>query len=378
MSVSTKQRLASLDALRGFDLFVLVALGPLVMTVSDAVAWDGLSPLRKAFTHVAWEGFAFWDLVMPLFVFMAGASIPFALSNYVGGAKRGMFLLRLLKRVALLWLLGMVVQGNLLGLDPSRLYLYTNTLQAIASGYLIAALTFTTFRWKGQLLVCVALLLAYWGLMEWVRVDGFGGGSYEQTTNLAEWVDRTVLGRFRDAAQVGGDGRVVFAPWYHYTWILSTLNFGATALTGVFAGLIARNAWGGMLKVLAYAGFGVAMLALGLVWGEAMPIIKTIWTSSMVLFSSGLCFLLMGLFFFIYDVCHLSLGLNFLKVYGMNSIVAYVISEVVNFRCMAHSVFWGLEQYLGAYYPCLLTFCQILIVFTILRLMYKNEVFVKV
>jgi predicted acyltransferase len=222
------------------------------------------------------------------------------------------------------------------------------------------------------------LLLAYWGLMEWVRVDDFGGGSYEQATNLAEWVDRTVLGRFRDAAQVGDDGRVVFASWYHYTWILSTLNFGAPALTGVFAGLIARNAWGGMLKVLAYAGFGVAMLALGLVWGEAMPIIKTIWTSSMVLFSSGLCFLLMGLFFFIYDVCHLSLGLNFLKVYGMNSIVAYVISEVVNFRCMAHSVFWGLEQYLGAYYPCLLTFCQILIVFTILRLMYKNEVFVKV
>lgn len=378
MSVPSKQRLASLDALRGFDLFVLVAIGPLVMALTDAVQSEKLTPLRDAFTHVSWEGFAFWDLVMPLFVFMAGASIPFALSAYVGGAKRGVFWARLLKRVALLWLLGMVVQGNLLGLDPSRLYLYTNTLQAIASGYLIAALTFTTFRRKGQLLVCVALLLAYWGLMEWVRVDGFGGGSYEQATNLAEWVDRTVLGRFRDAAQVGDDGRVVFAPWYHYTWILSTLNFGATALTGVFAGLIARNAWGGMLKVLAYAGFGVAMLALGLVWGEAMPIIKTIWTSSMVLFSSGLCFLLMGLFFFVYDVCHLSLGLNFLKIYGMNSIVAYVISEVVNFRCMAHSVFWGLEQYLGVYYPCLLTFCQILIVFTILRLMYKNEVFVKV
>lgn len=378
MSVPSKQRLASLDALRGFDLFVLVAIGPLVMALTNAVQSDQLTPLRDAFTHVSWEGFAFWDLVMPLFVFMAGASIPFALSKYVGGAQRGMFLLRLLKRVGLLWILGMVVQGNLLALDPSRIYLYSNTLQAIATGYLIAALVFTTFRWKTQILICILLLLAYWGVMEFISVDGFGGGQYGQTTNLAEWVDRTVLGRFRDAARIGADGGVAFAPWYHYTWILSTLNFGATALTGVFAGMIARNAWGGMMKVLAYAGFGVAMVALGIIWGEHMPIIKTIWTSSMVLFSSGLCFLLMGLFFLIYDVCHLSIGLSFLKIYGMNAITAYVISEVVNFRCVADSIFFGLEQYLGAYYPCLLTFCQIAIVFVILRVMYKNEVFVKV
>lgn len=375
---NTKQRLVSLDALRGFDLFVLVALGPLVLSFTQAAGPEHFEGLRAAFTHVDWEGFSPWDLIMPLFVFMAGASIPFALSRFRNGANRALLARRLVKRVLLLWLLGMVVQGNLLSLDPSRLYLYTNTLQAIAAGYLIAALLFTNTRVRTQVVVAILLLLGYWAAMEFVTVGGYGGGSYTPESNLAEWIDRTVLGRFRDGASVNEAGQVVFAPWYHYTWLLSSATFGVTALTGVFAGSIARTSWAGMHKVLVYAGVGVAMVALGWLWDLQMPVIKTIWTSSMVLVSSGYCFLLMAVFYFVFDVCHLHLGLDFLRVYGMNSITAYVISEVVNFRGVAHSVLHGLEQYVGDYYAFILTLSQVLIVFLILRTMYKHGVFVKV
>ena len=74
-------RLTSLDALRGFDLFVLTALGPLMLSVVAAIGGENLNWLAQIFTHKDWEGFSPWDLVMPLFVFMSGASIPFALSK---------------------------------------------------------------------------------------------------------------------------------------------------------------------------------------------------------------------------------------------------------------------------------------------------------
>ena len=148
--------------------------------------------------------------------------------------------------------------------------------------------------------MAVALLLVYWAAMQFITIGSYGGGNYTPEGNLAEWIDHTVLGRFRDGAKVV-DGEVVFAPWYHYTWILSTLNFGVTVLTGLFAGYIAKDKTCDIHKLKWYFGAGAAMVAAGWLWGLQMPVIKTIWTSSMVLVSSGYCFLLMGLFYYLID-----------------------------------------------------------------------------
>ncbi len=373
---SSFQRLASLDALRGFDLFVLVALGPLVINYTTAA--EGPAWLADAFTHKSWEGFSFWDLIMPLFVFMSGVSIPFALQRQKQTKAYGSFALRLVKRVMLLWLLGMVCQGNLLAFDPDRIYLYSNTLQSIAVGYAVGAVMFMFSSVRTQMFAFIALLVAYWAAMKFISVGGYGGGNYTPDANLAEWVDRTVLGRFRDGAWTISNGTPHFAPWYHYTWILSSLGFAATALSGVLAGYIAKSSmkeWG---KFINFMGWGVFMLAAGWLWSLEMPIIKTIWTSSMVLWSSGWCFLLLGLFYLWFDILGRRFGLEFLKVYGMNSITAYLISEIINFRGAAHCLFHGLAQFLGDYYPLLLTTAQAGIVFATLLLMKRNEVFLKV
>ena len=121
-----------------------------------------------------------------------------------------------------------------------------------------------------------------------------------------------------------------------------------------------------------------AIIFAGWLWGMDIPIIKPIWTSSMVLYSSGWCFVLMALFYFLFDVCHLTFGLDFLRVYGMNSITAYVLSEVVNFRGIAHSLLYGLEQYIGSYYAFVLTLSQVAIVFLLLYAMYRRNIFLKV
>ena len=237
---SSSKRLESLDALRGFDLFFLVALGPLMHSLARTANVEWLNESMWVFSHVSWEGFSPWDLIMPLFLFMSGISMPFSLSRYKSISDKRPLLRRLAKRILLLWIFGMMCQGNLLALDPNTIYLYSNTLKAIATGYLITALLFLFTSRRTQIITAVVLLLVYWTAMQFITVDGYGGGNYTPQGNLAEWIDNTVLGRFRDTAQVI-DGKVVVADWYHYTWILSSLNFGVTVLTGLFAGYIAKD-----------------------------------------------------------------------------------------------------------------------------------------
>ncbi|WP_196033643.1 acyltransferase family protein [Phocaeicola massiliensis] len=374
---SSSKRLESLDALRGFDLFFLVALGPLMHSLARTANVEWLNESMWVFSHVSWEGFSPWDLIMPLFLFMSGISMPFSLSRYKSISDKRPLLRRLAKRILLLWIFGMMCQGNLLALDPNTIYLYSNTLQAIATGYLITALLFLFTSRRTQIITAVVLLLVYWTAMQFITVDGYGGGNYTPQGNLAEWIDNTVLGRFRDTAQVI-DGKVVVADWYHYTWILSSLNFGVTVLTGLFAGYIAKDKIEEKKKLKLYFGIGITMVIAGWLWNFQMPVIKTIWTSSMVLVSSGYCFLLMGLFYYWIDYKGHRSGITWLKVYGMNSIVAYMLANVVNFRCIGESLFYGLEQYMGSYYSFLMTLWNIGAVYVIIWFMYKRGIFLKV
>ena len=374
---SSSKRLESLDALRGFDLFFLVALGPLMHSLARTANVEWLNESMWVFSHVSWEGFSPWDLIMPLFLFMSGISMPFSLSRYKSISDKRPLLRRLAKRILLLWIFGMMCQGNLLALDPNTIYLYSNTLQAIATGYLITALLFLFTSRRTQIITAVVLLLVYWTTMQFITVDGYGGGNYTPQGNLAEWIDNTVLGRFRDTAQVI-DGKVVVADWYHYTWILSSLNFGVTVLTGLFAGYIAKDKIEEKKKLKLYFGTGITMVIAGWLWNFQMPVIKTIWTSSMVLVSSGYCFLLMGLFYYWIDYKGHRSGITWLKVYGMNSILAYMLTNVVSFRCIGESLFFGTQQYLGSYYSFLMTLWNIGAVYVIIWFMYKRGIFLKV
>lgn len=371
------KRLESLDVLRGFDLFCLVALEGIMHPLSNAVGQPWFDKIMWNFTHVDWEGFSPWDLVMPLFMFMSGITVPFALARYKESGDKSIYR-RIIKRVLLLWLFGMLCQGNLLGLDPDRIYLFSNTLQAIAVGYLVAALLFLNTSIKVQVAVSVMLLLVFWGCMEFVQIGSYGGGDYTPSGNLAEYIDRVVLGRFRDGA-VMSDGGVVFASWYSYTWVLSSINFGVTTMTGVFAGVILKKASLLPYKKIAYlVSIGALLVAAGWLWGLQMPVIKKLWTSSMVLVSSGYCFLLMALFYWLIDCRGYGKYAGWLKVYGMNSIVAYMLVCCVNFNSVSRSLLYGLQQYVGDYYPACIALLNAVIIYVILLLMYRNKIFLKV
>ena len=202
-------RLKSLDILRGLDLWLLLMVGPLFHKLFSIVPPQGELGqwFQFQFSHVAWEGFAMWDIVMPLFMFMSGVTIPFSMERYKGRADTG-FYLKLLKRFCLLFFLGWIVQGNLLSFDLASFHPFSNTLQAIAVGYLVSALLFVNFGLRGQLLMTSLLFLSY------LSAFLFTGMDIDPQTNVAMLVDEAVLGSHRDGTD--------------YTWILSSLNFSVT------------------------------------------------------------------------------------------------------------------------------------------------------
>ena len=365
-------RLASLDILRGLDLFLLVFFQPVLVALGQQLNMPWMNSVLYQFDHEIWAGFRLWDLVMPLFLFMTGVSMPFSFSKFKNEPYLWPVYRKIIKRFVLLFILGMVVQGNLLGLNPHYLYLYSNTLQAIATGYLISACILLHCSFKYQVVMTLLLLVVYWVPMTF-------GGDFTPEGNFAERVDRWVLGRFRDGVYWGNDGNWHFSPNYTYTWIWSSLTFGATVMLGTFAGKIMKEGKDNRKRVVQLLGVtGLVMVGLSLLCSLQMPIIKRLWTSSMVLFAGGLCFVLMGLFYYWIDYKGHTCGLKWLNVYGMNSITAYVLGEVVNFRSVAASVSYGLEQYLGSYYSVWLSFANYLIVFLMLRFMYKYHIFLKV
>lgn len=349
-------RLQSLDILRGLDLFLLVGLQPVLISVGQHFSHPAWQLLMHQLDHEVWIGFRFWDIVMPLFLFMTGAAMPFSFSKYLrGDLPMSHAWCHVAKRVIVLWVLGMVVQGNLLSLRPDTWLWYTNTLQAIAAGYLISAVLLLCCNLRMQLWLTLGLLLCYS-----IPMSAIGDWSVDH--NFAARIDNMILGTMR------GD--------ITYTWIWSSLTFGVTVMLGTFASRIIRHH--GPHATVRLTAIGCALIAVALLWSFETPVIKRIWSGSMTLLSGGICFLLMALTHLWVDIKHHTTGLQWLKIYGMNSITAYILGEVVNFRSIVTSLTWGLEPMLGQWWPTWLTAANYLLLFLILLAMYRTKTFIKI
>jgi predicted acyltransferase len=225
---------------------------------------------------------------------------------------------------------------------------------------------------RAQIIATCLLMLIYWTPMHFC-------GDYTADGNFAEMVDRAVLGSHRDGVYWDEQGEWHFASWYHYTWLWSSLTFGVTVMLGCFAGQIIKD--GSNLcsfTALRLAVISLALLALGYLHSMHIPVNKHLWTTSMTLISGGWCWALMALFYWLVDVKGWSRGLQWLNIYGSNSIVAYMLGEVVNFRSVVQSVSYGLQPHLGEWYNVWITFGNYLVIFLILRGMYKARMFVKI
>jgi predicted acyltransferase len=359
------QRVMSVDALRGFDMFWIAGGGAFVMEFFKLFSNPLPLWLERQFDHVEWEGFVGWDLIMPLFLFIVGVAMPFSVGKRIerGDGRRRIYG-KLLYRVAMLWILGMVAQGHLLAFDINNLQFYSNTLQAIAAGYLISGIALVELSVRRQAALAGSLLVVYWALMRFIPVPGHGAGVLTPDGNLAMWIDKALLGRFQDGTT--------------YTWILSSLGFGATVLMGVLAGHLLRSPLSGARKALSLAISGMGCLLAGWLWGFDFPIIKHIWTSSMVLWSGGLCLLLLAAFYWAIDVKGYRRWAFFFNVIGMNAIVAYIAPDIINFSQISNTLFGGLAKHLGDAGNFLLAFGALGVLWLVLYYLYRNRTFVRI
>ena len=364
-TIPSTTRIVSVDALRGFVLFWLI--GGHAIFVNLAKAMDDAFPrwLYLQLEHVPWVGFTFWDLIQPLFLFIVGIVMPFSFSKRLGAGERKLSLyLHMLKRVAILWTLGMAIGGNLLTYDLSQLHLYSNTLQRIAAGYLISTIIILNLNVLGQIVATLGLLTAYWLVVMFVPVSGHGAGVFHPTVNICYQLDQVILGRF----------------WAGTTWtyVVPTLTSAANVMLGVLAGELLRLDTTPHRRLGWLFGWGIILLLAGLLCSHWMPIIKRMYTTSYTLYAGGWCFLVTALFYLIIDILRVRKWSFMLVVIGANAIVAYVATQLFSFALVSRIFLHGLKDDTGRWYPFLESLGAFAVVWLILFWMYRKKTLVRI
>lgn len=371
-------RLDSLDVYRGFVMFWIIGGGALAQALAgmkelDSVVIETLSIQLK---HVKWEGFRFYDLIFPSFIFIVGTSLVYSLGRFAGSGDRKGATMRVIRRGLVLWMIGIIYYGGISkGLydeGSNQGVRLLGVLQRIGICYLVTALLFLYVPIRGLIVVFAGILAGYWALLTFVPVPGQEGVSYEEGKNLTNWFDSQYLPFFK--------WRVTHDP----EGILSTFPAIATCLLGVFAGaLIKSNRPSRWMTcgILVVAGAG--LIGLGHLWGMKFPVIKNIWTSSFVLMAGGWSLVLLGVLYGIVDLLGLKKwSMPFVWV-GMNPIAIYLLTSVVSFHEIALRIFGGpVAEWADGLTPglgrLLVTVAGLAMVLWICRVLYRNKLFFRV
>lgn len=358
------QRLMCVDALRGFDMLWIIGGAEVLVSLCKASGIGFLGNMEVNFDH-SWGQFHFYDLIMPLFLFIVGVVMPVSFRNRLNkGITKKMLYRHIFKRVVVLYILGLIASGHILTYDTTKIHLWTDTLHAIAVGYLVSAVLILEAGRKWQIGITAGLLIIYWLVMALIPVPGHGAGIYEPEVNLALYVDNAVLGHWQEGAG--------------WTYILSNMTFVCSVMLGVFAGQILLSGKDPMKKAGLLALLGVCCIIAGKVWGIWFPVIHHLWTSSLVLFAGGLSFLLLALFYLIIDVWGYKKWAFFFVVIGMNAIAVYVATHLFDFTKIGNVFVGGLLPYLGPWAGFVEASAALAVVWLILYWMYRTKTFIKI
>jgi len=375
------QRIMSIDALRGMDMFLIVGVEEVFEALSKMFP---MSPtLNDRLQHAPWAGFHFYDLIFPLFAFIIGTSLVFSLSKSVATGGKGATTRKVLKRSLILFILGILYyEGIGGGIQHIRIL---GVLQRLALCYCGAGLAFVRLasgervrssqrepRYLGLIALTGSLLVGYWAMLTFIPVPGFGAGDFAEGHNLTNWLDKMYL-PFR---KWDGD--------HDPEGLLSTLPAIASSLLGVFAGLLLRDpSVAPARKVRLLVAWGCAGVVAGLLWNLEFPIIKKIWTSSFVLFTAGLSSLLLALFYYLIDIKnHRNWCRPFIWI-GMNSITIYLIARCVKLEEIAKcftggEIHSGLENIRPGLGNLLTALLALFFSFLICRFLYQRKIFLRV
>ncbi|PWU05042.1 MAG: DUF5009 domain-containing protein [Bacteroidetes bacterium] len=363
------QRLYSLDALRGFDMVWIMGAEEIfhsLARITGSPFWVGLA---NQFTHPDWNGFHVYDLIFPLFLFLAGVATPFSVGRELEkGKTRSQLLGRVVKRGLILVILGVIYNNGLQirTLDHIR---FGSVLGRIGLAYMFANIIYlyttrniTRYIWFG------ALLIGYWLLLCFNSAPMHPMGDLTMEGNFASYLDRNII--------PGHLYLVIHDP----EGLISLIPSIGTGLLGIMTGVLLRDVnLTQMQKIFRMVVTGIVFLIIAQIWNLVFPINKNLWTSSFVLHVGGLSLLLLSLFYYIIDVLGYKKWAFFFKVIGMNSILIYMSSRFINWDYSTRGFFQWLFQLVGDPWNLLFyALCYVLVKWVFLYFLYRKKVFLRV
>jgi predicted acyltransferase len=416
------QRLMSVDALRGFDMFWIVGAGSLVEALHRMTPTGVTNFLANQLEHAEWEGFHFYDLIFPLFVFIVGVSLVFSLTKAIERGGRAEALRRLFWRSVLLFIVALFYSGGFSKLWPDIRLL--GVLNRIALAYFFAGMLFCFFKPRALAAICAGLLMGYWALMTFVpirdiqltkralaeRAEQAGDAQTaalfkndinpSTVKNSPEWAaaekmfyatTARVTGKYGPGYNLSDHTDFQYLPgkkwdnFYDPEGYVSTFGAIATCLLGVLAGfLLGDQTVPGQRKVIYLIGAGVAAIVLGWIWNVQFPVIKKIWTSSYVLVAGGYSAILLGLFYLIVDVWQARAWCQPFVWIGMNSITIYLASNIIGgfgklaLRLAGGDVKTFFDAHLArGFGDLLVAIVGLALVFWFVHFLYKRKIFLR-
>jgi len=306
----TSDRLVSLDVFRGLTIAGMIV-------VNTPGTWDHVYP---PLLHAEWHGWTYTDTIFPFFLFIVGVAMAFSYGRRMAKVEgRRALLLHTFRRAAVIFLIGLGLNGLSVILFHREHVRIPGVLQRIAVCFLCAALVYLAFGKRGLLPVAAVLLVGYWLLMTLVPVPGYSTGRLDVEGNLAAYVDRQVLGEHTWKHNPGWDPE----------GLLSTLPAIASVIFGILIGLTLGGDRPLRAKIQILALAGAAGFAAGLLWGIVFPINKNLWTSSYCLLMAGLAAFCLALCVFVVDFKHWRFWTPPFQWLGSNALFLFVVSDLV-------------------------------------------------
>lgn len=367
-NLAPSQRLYSLDALRGFDMFWIMGAEEIVQSLAKITGSPFFEGFAHQLIHPDWHGFAFYDLIFPLFLFLAGVATPYAMGKEIEkGRTTQQLLVRVIKRGLILVLLG-IIYNNGLQLRPIAEIRFGSVLGRIGLAYMFANIIYLYTTQRGQIIWFCSLLIGYWLMLLFNAAPGFSNGDLTMEGNYASYLDRLIM-----------PGRL-YLGIHDPEGLVSTIPAIGTGLLGIYAGNLLRNSPLTMQrKALQLLVMGVVSLVLAQIWNLVFPINKNLWTSSFVLHVGGYSLILLSVFYYIIDIRGYKRWAFFFSIIGMNSILIYMSGHFINWEYTTEAFFKWLVQLAGDPLNLLVfALCYMAVKWTFLYFMYRKNVFLRV
>ena len=366
--LAIKQRLYSLDALRGFDMFWIIGADEVIHTMSETTKIPFWQNLSIQFEHPTWNGFTVYDLIFPLFIFLAGVSTPYSIGKALeDGKSKQQLLWRVVKRGMILVILGMIY-NNGLQIRPINDFRFMSVLGRIGISYMLANIIYLYFNEKIQIIWFGGLLIFYWLILKFTSAPGFPIGDLTEPGNFASYIDRTIL--------PGKLSRGI----HDTVGFFNNIPAISSSLAGIITGnYLKKNTSMPSKKAGMMAIAGIISLVIAQIWNLDFPINKNLWSSSFVMQTVGLSLILFSIFYYIIDVKGYKSWAFFFKVIGMNSILIYISGKFINWSFATKGFFqWAGDLIGDPYNAVLLALCAILIKWMFLYFLHQKKIFLKV